>query len=266
MSDSIDAYDYEEFHTKLPFNCMVISSIMTGKTYWVTHMLWPEIKYRFQPIGLTYDQKLKNLYYDRPMGMDEQLSSISEYTTVYVVSPEHNAPIYKKAIPHCQILSDFAYFDDFVDMLKLLQKGRLIGTDKDNENVYSEEILVIIDDNATKEIIESPKTIELYTKLRHFGISTIYCTQYPMVIVSQLMISNTTVFVLGKLNSRSARNSVRPIIEMACESVFPEIIDYSDSEEKAFVKKLYDNLVMRRKYGKLIIGMNAQMGMRIAYL
>jgi len=251
----INEFDYEEFQGVNPFNCIIIASIMTGKTYFITQKLWPIISYRFPDLNEKIKENTPKSYKEKVInwwnGTKEKEPNLN--TTVYIVTAEHNSAIYKKVIPHAQILTDFQYFSGLVNMIRDNQNKNIYGKDNKGENIYKNEVLVIIDDAASDEIINSEATIKLYTQMRHQKVSTIFCIQHPTKIVTPLMKNNTTIFIIGKLNDRDARSYTRNFVKTGLESLDSKLLKLSDKEMNSYADDYYNEKIMKTKYKMFVL-------------
>jgi hypothetical protein len=252
---NIPQFEYEEFQELKPFNCMIIGSIMSGKSYFVLYKLWPQIEWRFPDLRKKKKKKqtpdslkkkiLSKIGYGEKDSEDESPLTKS---TVYIVTAEHNKKQYEKVIPHALTLTDFSLFPLLIKKIQHDQKNNIIGQDENGEEIYAYEILIIIDDAATDVIINSEATTTLYTQMRHLGISTIFCIQNPNKIVSPLMKNNTTIFVISKLNDQIARSAIMDKVKSGLESIDSSLALSSKQQFDKIARYYYNEKIMGGKY------------------
>lgn len=274
--NNIKEFDFEAFQGPNPFNCMAIASIMSGKTHYVLNILWPEISWRFPDISTKKESFAKegfksikrsiidtcsnlwngNKKEDKKETDDSSTCEIVEPTTVYVVTTEYNVNQYKRAIPHCMISTDKNQFSSLIKTIQTIQNQNIVGTNREGINLFKYEVLLIIDDSSTDDIIKSESMEILYTQMRHLMVSVVFCVQYPQKIVTPLMKTNTTIFLIGKLNDRFARSSIRPIIESGLENL--GYAKLSDERLKSLADDCYVENVMKQRYRMLVLCISSE--------
>jgi hypothetical protein len=177
------------------------------------------------------------------------------YDNLVIFTDEMNKNSYKVTYQPCTIITK--KHDEVLKKMTDKIKQSFVYNEN-NEKLYSKNgdllrphnSLFVFDDIFSPKLIKSEIFIQLLCILRHLQISVIFITQHSEIILSRLIKSQSDAIVLMKTSDQFSRNRFIDIIQTAL------INEFDDKKRKEKAMRIYNEYVLNKKYGKVIVDLN----------
>jgi hypothetical protein len=178
-----------------------------------------------------------------------------KYDEIIIFTPEFNENFYEKQLT--KLKTNFHIYTneadeipDMLDALKTLQMSNIKGYNKEGEPIYKSNILIIFDDIISESLFKSPHFLQLFFHLRHLFMSTIVISQVTSNEISPSMISNTSFFVIFRVNGLF---QIRPMIDLISSALFIKNSNLSHKKIRHKAKQLFTERLLKKDYGYIVI-------------
>lgn len=179
-----------------------------------------------------------------------------KYQKVFVITPSYNQSVYKKVIPK-QFLTciDPTKFDDKNDLEVCFKKIQFcieqtkVGKDETGHDVYKWNSIVILDDVLSPKFSRSETMIQLFARFRHYQVSTIMTSNAWRVLVSPLMLNNTTYIVMFNMKGDARNCAINQLMD------YFNYTNERDGKKKA--EKIFQDYIENKRYGSLFLDQNS---------
>jgi hypothetical protein len=178
-----------------------------------------------------------------------------DYDKIIIFTDDMNKNSFKKKFEPCSVISK-NHEEVLRKMTDKIKKSYVYNDN--NEKLYAKNgdllrpynFLFVFDDIFSPKLLKSEIFIELICILRHLQISVVFITQHCEIILNRLIKSQSDMIVLMKTSDQYSRNRFIDIIQTAL------INDYEDKKRKEKAMKIYNEIVLNNKYGKVIVDLN----------
>ena len=205
------------------FRLIILGKSQSGKSYFLKNRVIKNLREDYDNLVLFTDEMNRNSYK-------------IEYQPCTIIAKKHDEVLRKMTD---KIKQSYVYNEN---------NEKLYA--KNGDLLRPNNSLFVFDDIFSKKLIKSEIFIELLCILRHLQISVIFITQHCEIILNRLIKSQSDAFVLMKTSDQYSRNRFIDIIQTAL------INEYDDKKRKEKAMKIYNEFVLGKKYGKVIVDLN----------
>lgn len=180
----------------------------------------------------------------------------SKYDEFVVFTPEFNKRYYetqfkKMKIDRFHIFTNSSEeIPDMLEEIKQLQMNNIKSYNKEGEPIFKSQILIIFDDIISNFLFNSEEFLQLFFHLRHLFISTILISQVTSGEVNPAMLSNTSFFVIFRVDGKY---QVLPMVDIISGAVFKQHPELTFNKVRQEAKRIFAERALNVEYGYIVI-------------
>ncbi len=206
------------------FILLILAKTNGGKTHMVLNSIWPAVREKYDNV-MVFTKFYCFKQYEE--GMKTKGCRVTCIDVLKLMKE-------KKGIEHA--------LDFIINMLE----GQLIGYTKETHLAkFKWNTLLIFDDCIDEDVVKSKQMKIFFASIRHYQASIIFLSQYTRVIVSRMMIANTSHMVIGRFTGDCRSDIIKYIRECLVYK------NKNDGVEEA--EKIYKKCVENTDWGKILI-------------
>jgi hypothetical protein len=149
---------------------------------------------------------------------------VKKYKVFIVITPGYNGTVYKKALsnyvhPSCVKCVDSTKFESskdleatLVNIQKMIEKTK-IGKNEDGHDVYRWNTCLILDDVLSEKNSRSEAMSNLFMRFRHYQCSIIFTSNYTNIVLTPLMLANSTHLALFQLAGKGRNDCLHLLMQ-----------------------------------------------------
>jgi hypothetical protein len=230
------------------FRCLVTGASDTGKSFFVTQVLFPHIQDKFDRV-LIFTRSANVPYYEKNT---KYFRAAQEKKTFATRFKEWFTGEKEPTDNFVRIITDLSEIPG--ELSNIPEEQEIVREEKDGTPVYRYNYLIIFDDILHEKLMKSQIITDLFTHFRHYSVSVFFIAQASSYFIPSVVQNNSSVLIITSMEDRDMRNSLLRHHVFTCI----ESIDMSDEVVRSKARKAYKFAIEEKKmngfpYGVLIV-------------
>jgi hypothetical protein len=230
------------------FRCLVTGASDTGKSFFVTQVVFPHIANDFDRV-IIFTRDANVPYYEKNT---KYFRAARDNKTFLTKAKEWLTGEEEQTDNFVRIVTDLSKIPE--ELSNIPAEQEIVREEKDGTPVYRYRYLIVFDDIMHKKLMESQIITDLFTHYRHYGVSVFFIAQASSRFVPSVVQNNSSILLITSMEDRDMRNNLLRHHVFTCV----ESVDMSDEVVRSKARKAYKYAIEEKKqqgfpYGVLIV-------------
>lgn len=246
IKEPIPEYDVEQIFDH-HFRCLITGASDTGKSFFMTQVLFPYLKDKFDRV-IIFTRETNVPYYEhntKDFAARKENKSFGQRVKEWFTGEEENERF-------VHTVTDLREIPSILSSIP--QEQEKVGATADGTPRYRYDYLVVFDDIMNEKLMKSQMITDLFTHYRHYQVSVFFVAQASNRYVPAIVKNNSSVVVITSMEDRDMRNDLLRHHVYACI----DSIDYSDDQVRTKARNAYKFAIEDKKeagfpYGVMVV-------------
>jgi len=222
------------------FRCLIIGATGTGKSFFMTQMLFPYIQHRYDRV-IIFTRETNITYYE----INTRYFRANNQTWwEWLTGSREN---------FVKVCTDI---NSIIPTIRDIPNHQeIIGFDPDGTPRYKYNYLLVFDDILNARLVQDQTFVNLFTHYRHYQVSLFFIAQATSRIVPPNIRTQASVVIMTSTSQRDVRNNLlrEYVYQLVEDDIFAHDARVRNLARSAYYKAIVEPRSRQFYYGLLVI-------------